>query len=71
MNIVIIGGGFAVLTLLRNFKSKGCPSYLVDKNNYNFFRRLFIKLLLPSLEPSSISYPYRKFLLVKKPSVSS
>jgi hypothetical protein len=28
-------------------------------------------LLLPSLEPSSISYPYRKFLLVKKPSVSS
>jgi NADH dehydrogenase len=35
---------------------------LLIKNNYNFFRRLFIKLLL---EPSSISYPYRKFFAGK------
>jgi NADH dehydrogenase len=46
MNIVIIGGGFAGINH-GTFKSKGVQVTLVDKNNYNFFRRLFIKLLLP------------------------
>jgi NADH dehydrogenase FAD-containing subunit len=46
MNIVIIGGGFAVLTCYGTLNQKGVQVTLL-KNNYNFFRRLFIKLLLP------------------------
>ncbi|MDR6462589.1 NAD(P)/FAD-dependent oxidoreductase [Chryseobacterium sediminis] len=60
-HIVIIGGGFAGINLIRSLANH--PDYhitLVDKNNYNFFPPLIYQVATSVLEPSSISFPFRK-----------
>jgi NADH dehydrogenase len=67
MEIVIIGGGFAGLNLAKELlDQKGINVTLVDKNNYNFFPPLIYQVATAFLEPSSISYPFRKFFAGKK-----
>lgn len=62
MKIVIIGGGFAGINLARNLAgNKNFEVTLVDKNNYNFFPPLIYQVATAYLEPSSISYPFRKY----------
>ncbi|MDO1450138.1 NAD(P)/FAD-dependent oxidoreductase [Rhodocytophaga aerolata] len=61
--IVVVGGGFAGLNLIQQLATN--PSYqitLVDKNNYNSFTPLLYQVATGFLEPSSISYPFRKLL---------
>lgn len=63
MKIVIIGGGFAGINLARKLgKDKRFEIKVVDKNNYNFFPPLIYQVATGFLEPSSISYPFRKLL---------
>ncbi|MBG6236098.1 NADH dehydrogenase [Pedobacter sp. CAN_A7] len=65
-HIVIIGGGFAGLNLAK--KLGGHPAYqvtLVDKNNYHFFPPLIYQVATGFLEPSAISYPFRKLFANK------
>jgi NADH dehydrogenase len=60
-NIVIIGGGFAGINLANGLAGKeGFHVTLVDRNNYNFFPPLLYQVATGFLEPSNISYPYRK-----------
>ena len=67
MQIVIIGGGFAGINLAKELADcKDIQVTLVDKNNYNFFPPLIYQVATAFLEPSSISYPYRKFFAGKK-----
>ena len=67
MEIVIIGGGFAGLNLAKELLNhKDINVTLVDKNNYNFFPPLIYQVATAFLEPSSISYPFRKFFAGKK-----
>jgi NADH:ubiquinone reductase (H+-translocating) len=67
MEIVIIGGGFAGLNLAKELlNEKEIHVTLVDKNNYNFFPPLIYQVATAFLEPSSISYPFRKFFAGKK-----
>jgi NADH dehydrogenase len=67
MEIVIIGGGFAGLNLAKELlNQKDIHVTLVDKNNYNFFPPLIYQVATAFLEPSSISYPFRKFFAGKK-----
>ncbi len=67
MDIVIIGGGFAGLNLAKELLDhKDVHVTLVDKNNYNFFPPLIYQVATAFLEPSSISYPFRKFFAGKK-----
>jgi len=67
MKIVIIGGGFAGINLAKELVNfKGVEVVLVDKNNYNFFPPLIYQVATAFLEPSSISYPFRKFFSGKK-----
>ncbi|CAG5068278.1 NADH dehydrogenase [Dyadobacter sp. CECT 9623] len=61
MRIVIIGGGFAGVNLALDLaKDRNFDVTLVDKNNYNFFPPLIYQVATAFLEPSSISYPFRK-----------
>lgn len=60
--IVIIGGGFAGINLVNNLKKGAYQITLVDKNNYLFFPPLLYQVATGFLEPSNISYPYRKML---------
>ena len=67
MKIVIIGGGFAGINLAKDLlNQKDINVVLVDKNNYNFFPPLIYQVATAFLEPTSISYPFRKFFSGKK-----
>ncbi|GGH08419.1 NAD(P)/FAD-dependent oxidoreductase [Mucilaginibacter phyllosphaerae] len=59
--IVVIGGGFAGVNFAQGVaKNKNYQVTLVDKNNYNYFPPLLYQVSTSFLEPSSISYPFRK-----------
>lgn len=61
--LVIIGGGFAGVNLAKRLsKNKSICITLVDQNNYNFFIPLIYQVATGFLDPSSISYPFRKLL---------
>jgi len=61
--VVIVGGGFGGLQLLKNLANKeDFLITLVDRNNYNFFPPLLYQLATGFLEVANISYPYRKLL---------
>ncbi|WP_159800399.1 NAD(P)/FAD-dependent oxidoreductase [Flavobacterium sp. MK4S-17] len=67
MRIVIIGGGFAGINLAEELAgNKDFKITLVDKNNYNFFPPLIYQVATAYLEPSSISYPFRKLFRNRK-----
>ena len=58
--IVIIGGGFGGLALARRLAKSNYQVVLIDKNNYHQFQPLFYQVAMAGLEPSSISFPFRK-----------
>src|SRR5262245_30798791 len=59
--IVIIGGGFAGINLANGLAGKkDFRVTVVDRNNYNFFPPLLYQIATGYLEPSNISYPFRK-----------
>lgn len=65
--IVIVGGGFAGLELINKLdKSNQYNLILVDTNNYNFFPPLIYQVSAGFMEPSAISYPFRKILRKSK-----
>lgn len=65
--VLIIGGGFAGLNLARKLvNNKLYNVTLIDKNNYNYFTPLLYQVATSFLEPSSISYPFRKIFRGKR-----
>ena len=58
--IVIVGGGFAGLTLAQKLEKSNYQIVLLDKNNYHQFQPLFYQVAMAGLEPSSIVFPFRK-----------
>ena len=58
--IVIIGGGFAGLSLIKGLKNKEVQVVLIDKNNFHQFQPLLYQVATSGLEPDSIAFPYRK-----------
>ncbi len=59
--IVVIGGGFGGMNLAKNLAGvKGIEVVLVDRNNYNYFPPLIYQVASSFIEPSNISYPFRK-----------
>ena len=65
--IVIVGGGFAGLNLAKKLaKSNENLVTLVDQNNFHFFPPLLYQVATAFIEPSNISYPFRKMFQGKK-----
>src|SRR5574344_1660211 len=58
--VVIIGGGFGGLRLAQDLKKSDFQVVLIDKNNYHHFPPLIYQIATAGLNPSSISFPYRK-----------
>ena len=58
--VVIIGGGFAGLKLVKTLKSQHYQVVVFDKNNYHTFQPLMYQVASASLAPDSIAYPLRK-----------
>ena len=64
--IVIIGGGFAGLQLAKTLRKADVKVILVDKQNHHQFQPLFYQVASGRLEPSSISFPFRKIFQKSK-----
>jgi len=58
--VVIIGGCFAGLQLATALTKADLNVILVDKQNHHQFQPLFYQVATGRLEPSSISFPFRK-----------
>lgn len=67
--IVIIGGGFAGLEMAKRLAKSDYQIVLLDKNNFHQFQPLFYQVAMAGLEPSSISFPFRK-LFQNNPNVA-
>lgn len=60
--IIIIGGGFAGISLAKELSKKEVQVVLLDKHNYHTFQPLLYQVSTGGLEPDSIAYPIRKIL---------
>lgn len=58
--IVIIGGGFAGLQLAKSLNNKRKKVIVIDKVNHHMFQPLFYQVACGRIEPSNISFPFRK-----------
>lgn len=58
--VVVIGGGFAGLQLVRRLRKEPFQVVLIDKHNYHTFQPLLYQVATSGLEPDSIGYPIRK-----------
>ena len=64
--IVIVGGGFGGLKLANALRKTGMQVVLVDKNNFHQFPPLIYQVASSGIEPSSISFPFRKIFRKRK-----
>ncbi len=60
--VVIIGGGFAGISLAKKLRKKEFQVVLLDKHNYHTFQPLLYQVSTGGLEPDSIAYPIRKVI---------
>lgn len=58
--VVIVGGGFGGLKVANRLRKSGFQIVLIDKNNYHQFPPLIYQVASAGMEPSSISFPFRK-----------
>ena len=60
--IVVIGGGFAGLTLAKKIDKKKFDVTIIDTNNYHSFPPLFYQIASSGVDPTSICFPFRREL---------
>ncbi len=58
--LIIIGGGFGGLSIVRSLRHQDIQIVLIDKNNYHTFQPLLYQVATAGLEPDSIAFPLRK-----------
>lgn len=64
--VVIVGGGFGGLKLARQLTSDKFQILLLDRNNYHLFQPLLYQVATAGIEPSAISFPFRKIFHRRK-----
>ncbi|MBL7926072.1 MAG: NAD(P)/FAD-dependent oxidoreductase [Bacteroidia bacterium] len=67
-HVIVIGGGFGGLQLIKKLGNKPVDITWFDKNNYHTFQPLLYQVASGGLGPDSIAYPLRK-LAAKLPNV--
>ncbi|GEN75943.1 NAD(P)/FAD-dependent oxidoreductase [Chryseobacterium hagamense] len=58
--IIIIGGGFAGLQLAKTLNNRNKKVMVLDRVNHHMFQPLFYQVACGRIEPSNISFPFRK-----------
>lgn len=58
--IVVIGGGFAGISLVKHLDRNLFDVILIDSNNYHSFPPLFYQIASAGLDPASIAFPFRR-----------
>jgi len=64
--LVIVGGGFGGVHLLKHINMHNFQVVLIDRYNYHTFQPLLYQVATAGLEPDSVSEPLRKILKHKK-----
>lgn len=64
--VVIVGGGFGGLKLANKLRKSNFQVVLIDRNNYHQFPPLIYQIASAGIEPSSISFPFRKIFQRRK-----
>lgn len=60
--VVVIGGGFAGLAVVKGLQNQELQIVLIDKHNYHTFQPLLYQVATGGLEPDSIAFPLRKVI---------
>lgn len=60
--IVVIGGGFGGIEIVKGLNTRKYEVLLLDKHNYFTFQPLLYQVATGGLEPDSVAYPIRKIL---------
>jgi len=66
--VIVVGGGFAGLQMVRALDEKLFDIVLLDKLNHHQFQPLFYQVATSQIEPASISFPLRN-IFKDKPNV--
>lgn len=64
--VVVVGGGFAGITLIQNIPDSDFQVVLVDQNNYHQFQPLIYQVAASGLEASSVCFPLRRLFRKRK-----
>jgi NADH:ubiquinone reductase (H+-translocating) len=60
--VVVIGGGFAGVAVIRELRDSDAEVTLVDKNNHHLFQPFLFQVATSILEPAEIATPIRSLL---------
>lgn len=58
--VIIVGGGFAGLTIAKGLKNQDCDVILLDKTNHHLFQPLLYQVATAALSPGEIGVPIRE-----------
>lgn len=61
-HLIIVGGGFAGIELVKHLSGKPVRVTLLDRNNYHTFQPLLYQVASGGLGPDAIAYPLRKLI---------
>jgi NADH:ubiquinone reductase (H+-translocating) len=64
--IVVIGGGFAGIELVKALDQKAYQVIMLDRHNYHTFQPLLYQVATAGLEPDSVAQPLRKVFEKRK-----
>ena len=64
--VILIGGGFAGLHVAKALNKSQYDVLLIDKQNHHQFQPLYYQVASARLEPSNISFPFRKIFQKSK-----
>lgn len=64
--VVLVGGGFAGLHVAKELNKSAYDVLLIDKQNHHQFQPLYYQVASARLEPSNISFPFRKIFQKSK-----
>ncbi|MBU3012729.1 NAD(P)/FAD-dependent oxidoreductase [Polaribacter vadi] len=64
--VVVIGGGFAGLNLVKKLRKLPVQLVMINKHNYHAFQPLLYQVSTSGIEPDSIVYPLRMFIKRQK-----
>lgn len=64
--VIVIGGGFAGLNVIRHLKNDQFDVLLLDKNNHHLFQPLLYQVASAALSPADIAFPLREVVKDRK-----
>jgi NADH dehydrogenase len=58
--LIVIGGGFAGINLVKQLRGAPIEIVLIDRHNYHLFQPLLYQVATAALSPADIAYPIRR-----------